>query len=968
VPQFVVLGDRSGIRFTTIIHPEPWGLGLDTLVLPGGPDGLGHLGQSVLRAVPGITVTPGVFEYLIPEMPARLSVDPAQAGDSGLQRVVIATAFNPPSESTAGELVTPDAAGVAAGAALRSGVEGGARRIGIPLIGAGAADLDPGAVADALVPNVLVAASELVSSTLHEVVFLTHRPEERDAVERAWRGFETPAFSNDRPTGPDLLGVRAEVYALADMLLLREVEAPLAVGVLGGWGSGKSFVMGLLEERMREIRSSVLEETEAWTGPNVSPFVGHVYLIRFNAWTYARGDLWAALIYTVLSELDHQLGLERRLRDKGDLLDGERWKALWEVPGALLRLYEETDFPGEAGLQVSRVLADVHQSNQQAVADERRTVDHLRAEEAKREEEVVRQAEAEVPLSLDRAKWMAMLRRVAIRAGVGEAEVSDLVDEAVPKLVRAVDDANASVSDARAAMSAALPKLPRPGAALRRYYVGAIAILALGSAVMAGLWQADAWPTGAQVTAWIVSVTALVGSLTRVVQAGRRKLGQVTSVVRELSAMLDHEIGSDEQRQRAIESRKAKDQTLTDLRKDRRRSEATLKELEEKAALVDKFTSINDLVKTRLQAGGYQAQLGMMQQISEDLRDLTNALVVAPVDAYETDKHEAFPRGPARIVLFIDDLDRCPPDKVVAVLEAVQLLLATDLFIVVVSIDVQYVTKALEKEYENVLKADGDPSGIDYLEKIIQIPYRTRVPDVDAAERFLRGHLRVVAPADPLATGSGTPRATDATEDVTVNVELQPSSAAIARQLEFRLEEVKVIAACCARVGLSPRATKRVGNVVKLFRLVWARRGRPAPALEETAAVALLLALAAVHPEAQRRALDHLRDVLRGDDKKKTVLEALGDVRDNRVSSAVVPDDMGVGEAMHRRWSKALDAVTGSPVPGVPGRPVPGVPGDQPFVIGETNLRAAGRAVDFVSAFCFVGDQAGPSSPRVSVL
>jgi hypothetical protein len=40
-----------------------------------------------------------------------------------------------------------------------------------------------------------------------------------------------------------------------------------------------------------------------------------------------------------------------------------------------------------------------------------------------------------------------------------------------------------------------------------------------------------------------------------------------------------------------------------------------------------------------------------------------------------------------RIVLFIDDLDRCDPDRVVKVLEAVYLLLAVKLFVVVVGVD-----------------------------------------------------------------------------------------------------------------------------------------------------------------------------------------------------------------------------------------------------------------------------------------
>jgi hypothetical protein len=41
----------------------------------------------------------------------------------------------------------------------------------------------------------------------------------------------------------------------------------------------------------------------------------------------------------------------------------------------------------------------------------------------------------------------------------------------------------------------------------------------------------------------------------------------------------------------------------------------------------------------------------------------------------------------SRIVLYIDDLDRCPEKLVVEVLRAVHLLLAFDLFVCVVAVD-----------------------------------------------------------------------------------------------------------------------------------------------------------------------------------------------------------------------------------------------------------------------------------------
>src|SRR5262249_13171550 len=81
-----------------------------------------------------------------------------------------------------------------------------------------------------------------------------------------------------------------------------------------------------------------------------------------------------------------------------------------------------------------------------------------------------------------------------------------------------------------------------------------------------------------------------------------------------------------------------------------------------------------------------------------------------------------------RIVLYIDDLDRCPEDKVVNVLRAVHLLLAFPLFVVVVAVDSRWLACCLKKQYESIfggVSGDGHPGAatpLDYLEKIFQIP------------------------------------------------------------------------------------------------------------------------------------------------------------------------------------------------------------------------------------------------------
>ena len=79
--------------------------------------------------------------------------------------------------------------------------------------------------------------------------------------------------------------------------------------------------------------------------------------------------------------------------------------------------------------------------------------------------------------------------------------------------------------------------------------------------------------------------------------------------------------------------------------------------------------------------------------------------------------------------MFIDDLDRCEDiHAIVKTLEALKLLVKSKAFVavVVVAIDtMQYATLALENHYSGILRRGTciHPSGLYYLEKIIQLPY-----------------------------------------------------------------------------------------------------------------------------------------------------------------------------------------------------------------------------------------------------
>ncbi|MCG3208735.1 MAG: hypothetical protein FOGNACKC_02347 [Anaerolineae bacterium] len=130
-------------------------------------------------------------------------------------------------------------------------------------------------------------------------------------------------------------------------------------------------------------------------------------------------------------------------------------------------------------------------------------------------------------------------------------------------------------------------------------------------------------------------------------------------------------------------------------------------------------TSASQRVIDMFAAQDYKADIGFMGRIKADLRDFADNLPNA-----------------TKVIVFIDDLDRCDPKKAVEVLEAVKLLLELDRFIVFLAIDARIITQAVEEYYGKVL-TEAEITGYEYLDKIVQIPFS--IPEPRPAE--LRNYL-----------------------------------------------------------------------------------------------------------------------------------------------------------------------------------------------------------------------------------
>lgn len=77
---------------------------------------------------------------------------------------------------------------------------------------------------------------------------------------------------------------------------------------------------------------------------------------------------------------------------------------------------------------------------------------------------------------------------------------------------------------------------------------------------------------------------------------------------------------------------------------------------------------------------------------------------------------------PPVIVIFIDDLDRCKPDSIVSVLEAINVVLGGSEFFVVAGVERERIQDAVANQYGKALLKPLPPTFADeYLRKIFQV-------------------------------------------------------------------------------------------------------------------------------------------------------------------------------------------------------------------------------------------------------
>ena len=548
------------------------------------------------------------------------------------------------------------------------------------------------------------------------------KPEDLTKIRPSWG---LPRISNDCvrgfiPPDRDFLDASRPALRFAKLLSAREVKPPIALGLFGNWGSGKTFFMGLMQSHVKTL-----------TEGSDTDYVRRAAQIEFNAWHYQDTNLWASIAVRVFDGLVRELAPRppspSKIEDTRRILNQQ--------------IASSKDRKAEADAQRQQALAS--RAKKSVELDDMIAKRQRRADEAER---------LQLAAAWDVLKKDERVLQVAenLKEWAGELGLSDEVKTA-GDLGQLKNDLQHLSTRGQTLVAAVSARFERG-----RLFFTCAWLIALIAGVSTIGWLVESLPSwlphraGDPVptlpgASMLAQATAFVSAAAAWISDRLRKASRAVDEATRLDARIQSkasELGAEERaaKERAAKEGAAKegagkelaqketppeddlasqiatlDRRILGATEDLREADRQIAEATAEVERINQGGLVYDFLQERRTSTKYADQLGLVSTIRRDFDELGQLL---------SEWGSAGSKPIERIILYVDDLDRCQPSKVVEVLQAVHLLLAFDIFHVVVGVDARWLRRSLEETYASEKAGPiGEFSAHDYLEKIFQIPY-----------------------------------------------------------------------------------------------------------------------------------------------------------------------------------------------------------------------------------------------------
>jgi hypothetical protein len=270
----------------------------------------------------------------------------------------------------------------------------------------------------------------------------------------------------------------------------------------------------------------------------------------------------------------------------------------------------------------------------------------------------------------------------------------------------------------------------------------------------------------------------------------------------------------------------------------------------------------------------YREQLGFQTQVLHDLTFLRRCLKRLRL-RWIRGRPRLVHEDP-KIVVFIDDLDRCPDRIVMEVLQTINLILGESGLFVLLAVDTEKIHRAIANAYRSEGAASADPSFAEsYLRKIVQLSFY--LPESDPEQRLAlvdeqfspaarrRPGPSRAAGADGATRGAG-PEGVPDILGVDADAVISPR-VVTTREVEDTPEELETFRALKDFTPDNPRELKRLLNTHRFIKILQQRPETP-PSEELQRKLVAWLVFCTAWPQLVDNVLDLAAGVARADPRR----------------------------------------------------------------------------------------------------
>mmetsp|Transcript_20252 Transcript_20252/g.47615 ORF Transcript_20252/g.47615 Transcript_20252/m.47615 type:complete len:470 (-) Transcript_20252:1699-3108(-) len=432
--------------------------------------------------------------------------------------------------------------------------------------------------------------------------------------------------------GRDLVNLKTIARVFARHLASKSLLTPFVLGILGDWGSGKSFFFDLIRTELTEIQKETTKD-----GEDKRQFVDSMYFIRFNAWTYSKNGVWASMMFRIFRGLSCQLELEQKI---GELEEKEKKKTKISV----IELYDDLSsieqnyiekLKEEEGPDFAEKLRKVKYDEDRASAP----FADIFKQRMTQDEEELEQAQEELEKAATARVWEEAMEKT-------DARFSNALMDAVTKRLEHLKEENAKEYEKWVQVGfepnfyelGPLTKLWAYMMYEPRFLLAATFLILV--LVAATVYSEKKFNKGLHL--FIYAFLALIASLPETWK-------RLTQPLEELSSVFSDEIGQITSFVLDIEKNETSN-LLSKTAPHIERCKMRIINLRNRLK-VREGESLQQVVDDRVHSRFYLKDLGILHQAQEDLTRLSEAMRA---------KYKRQNKEP-RILLFVDDLDKCEP-------------------------------------------------------------------------------------------------------------------------------------------------------------------------------------------------------------------------------------------------------------------------------------------------------------------